>query len=547
MDREEVGALLQAAKVELPDAEVADLVRRTEGWPVALDLAALSLKGTGAGATRGGTGSLLGDYLQSVLLSRLSASTLRFLTRTAVLDRLSGPLCDAVLEATGSAETLEWLERSNVLVVPLDRRGEWYRYHHLFREPLLAEFKRREPGLIGPLTGRAAAWCEQHGQTEAAVDYAMQAGDTDRAARLVTDVALATYGAGRLATLERWLAWFDRHGLVERYPAVAVVGAWVHALGGDAAAAESWAEAAERGSLEGVSSDGRALIEGGLTLLRAAMCRDGVEQARCDAELAEKLVPLGSPWRATALLLLGVTKLLVGEVDKADALLAEAVAVAEDDKATAAGVVALAERAVVAIGREDWVEAGQLVKRAQSVVRDARLDEDGTSALLSAVSAHLAIHRGQVPQARAELARARQQRSRLTYALPIYAVQTRLELAHAYLAMTDVAGARMMLREIDELLVRRPHLGVLGSQAEQLRARVDTMGADVLGAASLTAAELRLLPLLATHYSLREIGERLHRSHHTVKTQAVSIYRKLGVSSRSQAIRHAQQLGLLTA
>ena len=117
----------------------------------------------------------------------------------------------------------------------------------------------------------------------------------------------------------------------------------------------------------------------------------------------------------------------------------------------------------------------------------------------------------------------------------------------AYLALTDVAGARTMLREVDELLRRRPHLGVLGQQADQLRAQVDTMRADVLGASSLTAAELRLLPLLATHLTFREIGERLHLSPHTVKTQAMSIYRKLGVSSRSQAIHHAQQLGLLPA
>jgi LuxR family maltose regulon positive regulatory protein len=125
-------------------------------------------------------------------------------------------------------------------------------------------------------------------------------------------------------------------------------------------------------------------------------------------------------------------------------------------------------------------------------------------------------------------------------------VQTRLELARADLALTDVAGATAVLREVDELLLRRPHLGVLGPQADQLRARLDTMDTDALRASSLTAAEPRLLPLLATHYSVRALGERLNRSPHTVKTQATSIYRKLGVSSRSQAIQHARELGLFT-
>jgi LuxR family transcriptional regulator, maltose regulon positive regulatory protein len=113
------------------------------------------------------------------------------------------------------------------------------------------------------------------------------------------------------------------------------------------------------------------------------------------------------------------------------------------------------------------------------------------------------------------------------------------------LLLTDVAGAKTVLREVDELLRRRPELGALGQQAQKVRAQVDAMRADVLGASSLTAAELRLLPLLATHLSFWEIGERLQVSPHTVKTQALSTYRKVGVSSRSPAIERAQQLGLL--
>ena len=525
------------------------LNERAEGWAAGLYLAALSLDdGSSSVGSFGGDDRFVTDYLRAEELSTACApAQLEFLLRTSVLESMCGPLCDAVLERDDSAQMLEQLERSNLLVVPLDRRRHWYRYHHLFRELLRAELERREPELVSELTRRAAAWCEHHDLAEAAIDYAMQAGDAGRAARLVADLSFAGYRAGRLATVRRWLDWFDHHGLIERHPAVAVVGAWVHALDGHASAAERWADAAERGSLEGVSSDGPAFIEGGLALLRAAMCRDGAEQARCDAEMAEKLVPLGSPWRATVLLLLGVTNLLVGEADDANDLLVEAVEVAEDTKATASGVVALAEQAVVAIGREDWAEAEQLAERARSVVRDARLDGYGTSALLYAVSARLASHRGEVPQARAELARALALRSQLTHALPIYAVQTRLELARAHLALTDVAGARAVLREVDELLLRRPHLGVLGQQADQLHAQVDTMRADMLGASSLTTAELRLLPLLTTHLTFPEIGGRLHLSPHTVKTQAVSIYRKLGVSCRSEAIERAIELGLVDA
>jgi anti-anti-sigma factor len=382
----------------------------------------------------------------------------------------------------------------------------------------------------------------------ATMDSAMQTGDPEYVAGLVVRLALTTSYGGRLATLQRWFDWFDDHQLLERYPAVAVLGAWLQALVGHAAAAERWADAAQRGgAVQGMLPDGTASIDGWLALLRAMMCRDGVEQLRSDAELACKLVPRGSLLRAPAVLLLGISHLLVGDFDNADGLLAEAVEVAEDTKATDTAALALAERAVVAIDRREWDRAGLLVEHARSLLHQGHLDDHVTNVLLYAVAARLAVHQGEVPRARADLAHSQRLRPQLTVALPIYSVQARLELVKVYLALTDTAGARTVLREVDELLRRRPDLGVLGQQADQLRARVDTMRADVLGASALTAAELRLLPLLATHLTFRELGEQLHVSPHTVKTQAMSIYRKLGASSRSQAMQRAQQLGLLPA
>jgi anti-anti-sigma factor len=334
---------------------------------------------------------------------------------------------------------------------------------------------------------------------------------------------------------------------VERDPRLSV--AWLQALAGQAAAAERWADAAERGAFRetGMLPDGTASIDGWLALLRALMCRHGVEQLRTDAELAFKLVPTGSLLRAPAVLLLGVSYLLVGDLDSADGLLAEAVEVAEDAGAADTAAVALAERALVSIDRGAWDRAELLVEHGRSLLNQADPDDYVTSVLLYAVAARLAIHRGEVPRAHDDLAHAQRLRPQLTIALPIFALQARLELVRAHLGLTDVAGARTVLREVDQLLRCRPHLGVLGQQAGQLRTQVDTMRADVLGASSLTGAELRLLPLLATHLTFREVSERLHVSSNTVKTQAMSVYRKLGVSSRSQAIEHAQQLGLLPA
>jgi LuxR family transcriptional regulator, maltose regulon positive regulatory protein len=528
MDHREVGLVLRADGADVSDAGVAERTRRTEGWPAALRL-----------ADPIGDNRFLADYLESVLL-QLSGAEARFLTRTSVLDRMSGPLCDAILESAGSAAVLESLERSNLLVIPLDRRRRWYRCHNLFRELLRAELERREPELVRELNLRAAGWYERNGLPEDAIAYAMEAGDADRVARLVEQVALQVYCRGRLTTLKRWFDWLDGYGLIERHPAVAVLGAWVHALMGQPAVAERFADMAERGPIAGTP------IEGWLAVFRAGTCRGGVEQMRADAKLALTLVPVSSLWRAPALLLLGISHLLAEDANSADAILAGAFEVAEDVGAMVSASIALTERAMLAMRREGWSEAGVFAERACSIVRRARLGEYATTVLLDAVGAQVAIHRGDAPRAHEHLARAQRLRPQLTHALPFYAVQARLELIRAYIALTDVAGGRTLLREVDDLLRQRPGLGVLSKQADGLRSRLDMIRADVLGASSLTAAELRLLPCLLTHHSFREIGEQLRVSPHTVKSQAMSIYRKLAVTSRSQAIRRARDLGLLS-
>jgi LuxR family maltose regulon positive regulatory protein len=152
---------------------------------------------------------------------------------------------------------------------------------------------------------------------------------------------------------------------------------------------------------------------------------------------------------------------------------------------------------------------------------------------------------GEVGRARAHAAHASRLRVGLTSAVPFLAVQVRLELARAYLELSDAAGARLLLREVRDVLQVRPDLGTLPAAADALRAKLAAMGPGSVGVTSLTTAELRLLPLLPTHLTFREMGERLHVSRHTIKTQAMSVYRKLGVSSRSEAIERVVAVGLL--
>ena len=146
------------------------------------------------GFTFTGDDVFMGDYLRSELLDRVSDAEASFLTRTSVLDRMCGPLCDAILGEKGSGRVLEQMESRNLLVVPLDRRREWYRYHHLLRELLQAELQRREPDLVQDLHFRAAAWFEANAMPEAAIEHAQAAGDYDRVARLVLELAAARLG-----------------------------------------------------------------------------------------------------------------------------------------------------------------------------------------------------------------------------------------------------------------------------------------------------------------------------------------------------------------
>ena len=208
--------------------------------------------------------------------------------------------------------------------------------------------------------------------------------------------------------------------------------------------------------------------------------------------------------------------------------------------------LALCERSLVAMARGEWGRAEVLAGQAGAVLRRAGIEESYATPLVCAVQARAAMHRGDVPAARQELVSAQRLRHLLTYALPYFAVQARIELTRVHLALADLAGARTLMREVDELLRRRPGLGNLAGEAQALRARLSKeRGSSAPGASALTAAELRLLPLLSTHLSFPEIAEELFLSRNTIKSQAISIYRKLGASSRSQAVARSRELGLL--
>jgi LuxR family transcriptional regulator, maltose regulon positive regulatory protein len=460
---------------------------------------------------------------------------------------MCGPLCEAVLGLPGAGAILEELAGSNLLLVPLDRRGQWYRYHHLFRDMLLAELERLEPGLIPALRRRAAGWCLRNGLPEEALEYSIAAGDADAAARLVETLAIQTQRQGRFTTLRRWFGWLEDHGAVEGRPLLAMNASLLAMSTGRPAEAMRWAEVVDRWQYGNATRAADPYAEALAAELRALLCRHGVEQMCADADEAvdeavhrfatEKIAQPGP------LVCQGLARVLSGDPDGGDASFAEAVIVGEQAGAHEAVVVALCQRSLLAMACNQWDRAEVLADKVSAVVR--RYHRDGPSYACT-VLARVALHRGDVPAVHQQLIAAQGLRPELTYAQPHFAVQARIELARVHLALADVAGARTLMGEIDELLRHRPDLGTLVGEAQALRDRLaKERGASAPGASALTAAELRLLPLLSTHLSFPQIAAELFVSRNTVKSQVLSIYRKLGAASRDQAVGQARALGLL--
>ncbi len=548
MTRSEAGALLELAGVTLAAAEVDTLMRRTEGWPAGLYLAALSLRDqpdpAAAVARFGGDDRIVSDYVTDALLADLAAEQIAFLRRTSVLDRLSGPLCDAVLAQPGSGAVLRDLARANALIVRLDRSEEWYRYHGMLSQMLRADLRRREPHLEGELHRRASRWHAEHDDVNAAIRHAAAAGDPQLAGDLLWTHASRYIPQGHNPTVHRWLGHFTDEQM-GAHASLALVAANAHYADGDRDHAEHWTAAAAR-ALDRVPARDRApAIEAGVAAMRAAIARDGVQRMRVDAARAYALAADDSPSRAMDRLLEGTACHLLGMRERASALLEEGSrrgAVA----APSVNALCLAQLALLAIERDDWARATELATRARTQLDRFRLGTYPTMSLVLAVAALTQAQRGRLQTAKDDCAEAARLLEEMDDFAPWYVAEVRIVLARVALRLSDVVGARALV-EAARLAVRAiADAPVLAAALDDAAAQVEAYSSCAVDApASLTTAELRILALLPTHLSFREMGATLYVSPNTVKTQAQAVYRKLDASSRSEAVTRAGALGLL--
>ncbi len=542
MTRPEAAALLEAAGHELAPGDLDALLDRTEGWPAGLALAALALAESGglAGARWfGGSDRRVVEYVRDEMLAPLPAAALELLLRTSVADTLTAPLCDALLQRTGSEATLEALARAGH-VIALDRTQERYRHHRLQAGALRAELRRRDPGLVGALHRRASDFYRRAGDVDAAIDHALLADDLGAAGALVWASVGPAIGAGRSAAVERWLGRFTEEQLAAE-PRLALAAAGCELARGQGHLAEHrLAQASPRAGAP-------PSVQAGVAIMRAALGDDslaGMEErvaGACDRR------PGTGPWQGLAGLVGGTGRLLAGDRDGAAVQLHRG---ARHAAVTAPHLHALclAQLGVLAFDEGDREEAAELVTRARAQVHRHALAGYATTALVFAASAVVHAHRGRIEIAEHDLREAVALQAELTHFPPSYEAQVALLLARAALRLGDLPHARRQLATSARLLRRVPDATVLHGWATAARVQLDACTApDGTPPAAMTVAELRVLAFLPTHLSFREIADRIHVSANTIKTQANAVYRKLGVTCRSQAVDRARCCGLLDA
>jgi LuxR family transcriptional regulator, maltose regulon positive regulatory protein len=535
LDIEETAQLLDRAGLDLDEKAVGLLHSRTEGWPAGIGMIVRSLDEEDGdhNLEQGFSGRwrYVADYFFEEVLSRQTKELRRFLIETSVADRFCGQLCDILLDRQGSDAVLRELERMNLFVVALDDNREWYRYHRLFQEMLQAELDRTEPSARRVLHARAAAWHEEHGSLDEALDYARMSGDLDRAARIVCG-HVEDYA--RLGTLEdlrvRLEEWTEEE--IESDPRFALGAGWVYLHLGGSPLAGRYATAAGRGNLDQSCPSGASSLRSALAILRGTAATGGVNQMLTDGLFASAMERSAGTRRTDAgCRIVGVAQALLGRPDEAITSLEDALLLTgpqdQLERVFCLGYLGLAY-----LDRGEEARARPPTRQALRIIVQLGLEKNWMS--LPAFTANLTVlaRSGQRAGARSELAAVRD-RLHLVAAVPWLIADVASRCAEASLAIGDPQTASALAETAHYDLARLPDAGIIPARLARLSS--DAAHSSPL-LATLTPAEKRVLNELATYRTLAEIAGKLSVSRTTVKTHVASLYSKLNVSTRAQAV-----------
>jgi LuxR family maltose regulon positive regulatory protein len=528
--------------IPVSESDVAGLQSRTEGWAAGLCLAGLSMRAHPDRSryieSFAGDDRQVVDYLITEVVDALAPEMRLFLLRTSVLGRLCAPLCDAVIGGSGSQEVLEEIERSNLFLVALDNKRQWYRYHHLFADLMRSELHRTDQSAAPTLHHRASRWFATNGSISEAVDHALWGGDFAGAAELVVANWNVCFSEGMVASVQSWL---DRlpPGMIADDARLCLTQGWVARHTGRLDAVEPWIEAAEATTARGPLRDGLSTLESSACLLRAGHrymtgdLRGGEEPAR----RALQLEGAGAPrWRAHVLVTLGANLTWQGAVDEASELLVKVVPPREAPANNLAALWAHGCLAAIAVRRGEVDAAASHVRNALELAERHGLGEYAMGATAVLVSAEVARRQGRTDEANGAAQRCLELAER---------GGARLETALAHLmvaamAGADEEGARGHLDEARRIIAGCASPGALPMFVREVETQRGLTAPErrpgIVPQEALTPRELNVLRLLDSDLTLREIAAELFVSHNTVKSQTRAIYHKLGVSTRAEAV-----------
>ncbi len=547
-DEAEAARLFRDIGLHPGPAEIARLVEEAEGWAVGLYLTALAMRrrgGTQAGRPRsaqGGADAFVGDYLRSEVMDPLDPAERKLLVRGSVLDELTAGACDAVLERGDSAAVLHRLHRHNLLVIRLDERR--FRCHHLLAEHLAAELEDTDPAMVPVLHRRAARWYAAQSDLDSAIRHAKQAADLPLVAELIWSGIEVCLGSGYPDRLRLWLADLSDRKIGSE-PWLSLAAAWSAEQSGDVDRMRRWLLTSETHA----GTDWRSRMHedryaAALATLVGIVGKAGLEDSAALCEGAFRGLPPDSGFRAAAAFIRGVSLTLLRRPVEGGESLVEAQSLARALDVPLVEADALAWQGLMAIMATDYGRGRRLISEAGVLIERHHLDRMVTSAHCLTASALLLAMKHD-PAAATTLAKARGLTATIQGVGPWLAVCGRLFQARAAVLLGDGALARLLIAEARSAMTPDLANSLAGDLLEDTMTMFRAMSLEGPSGAALTAAELRVLQFLPSHLSFPLIGEHLHLSQNTVKTHALAIYRKLGVTSRDEAVERARERGLV--
>jgi LuxR family maltose regulon positive regulatory protein len=543
---EETKSALDIAGRRLNSEEIARVHERTEGWPAGVYLSAIANDPPSAeGDVTGGTRAVH-KYLREQMLDRISDEKRTILAKWSILQGFNGSLCDRVADRNDSATHLEQLSETNMLLIPLDADGDWYRFHDLLNDVLRREFARLPVEQQRIAHQRAMEWWLENGDAPRAIHHAIEAHNHERAAELFCTNWYEYMLSGWLGTLREWIDRFPDEMML-KYPPILVASAWIAAFSGDVTRTHRFAAAADTASFDRPMLDGSTSYDSAVAMLRAGLGLHGMEDANQHAEFAYRLEPPGSPWRPTAAAMAGVSRFGLGRYEDARIALAEAAQTPTGELGLA--TYARGQLALLDMTEGNWDEGSRQADLACAQIEESNLGNLLSSGAARVAAAAAAAHVGNNGLASQWLRSLAPIQKVLSDAIPFDAFQIHLIAAETYLLLGNYRAASVHARTAASRLEVFGDAGIFEERLTQVQRALRSEGATVDAQGTepgpLTDRELQILAMLQSDLSLRDIASELFLSRNTVKTHVASAYRKLDVTSRTAAIERARQLGLI--